>query len=138
MTAGSIAVTDPSMMMRWLKDYGNEKIILGADFIGDEIATHGWTERSDKKLINFISDYCLKGVKYVICTDVDKDGMMKGPATEMYKKILENAKVNLIASGGISSLKDIEDIRDSGCEGAIIGKAVYEGKLKLKELRDLC
>jgi len=77
-------------------------------------------------------------VKYVICTDVDKDGMMKGPATEMYKKILENAKVNLIASGGISSLKDIEDIRDSGCEGAIIGKAVYEGKLKLKELRDLC
>jgi len=137
-TAGSIAVTDPSMMMRWLKDYGNEKIILGADFIGDEIATHGWTERSDKKLINFISDYCLKGAKYVICTDVDKDGMMKGPATEMYKKILENAKVNLIASGGISSLKDIEDIRDSGCEGAIIGKAVYEGKLKLKELRDLC
>jgi len=137
-TAGSIAVTDPSMMMKWLKDHGSEKIILGADFIGDEIATHGWTEKSDKKLINFISEYFMKGVKYVICTDVDKDGMMKGPATEMYKKILENAKVNLIASGGISSLKDIEDIREAGCEGAIIGKAVYEGKLKLKELRNIC
>jgi phosphoribosylformimino-5-aminoimidazole carboxamide ribotide isomerase len=137
-TAGSIAVTDSSRMMEWLKEYGNEKIILGADFIGDEIATHGWTEKSDKKLISFISDYFLKGVKYVICTDVDKDGMMKGPATEMYKKILENAKVNLIASGGISSLKDIEDIRETGCEGAIIGKAVYEGKIKLKELEKLC
>jgi phosphoribosylformimino-5-aminoimidazole carboxamide ribotide isomerase len=137
-TAGSIAVTEPSLMMEWLGTYGAEKIILGADFIGDEIATHGWTEKSGKKLISFISEYFLKGVKYVICTDVDKDGMMKGPSTDTYRKILEETKINLIASGGITSLRDIEEIRETGCEGAIIGKAVYEGKLKLQELGKLC
>ena len=78
-------------------------------------------------------EYVLKGVQYVICTDVDKDGMMKGPSTDIYRKILENTNINLIASGGITSLRDIDDIRETGCEGAIIGKAVYEGKLKLKE-----
>lgn len=137
-TAGSIAVTDPSLMLKWLETFGADKIILGADFIGDEIATHGWTERSDRKLISFISEYVSKGVQYVICTDVDKDGMMKGPSTDIYRKILENTNINLIASGGITSLRDIDDIRETGCEGAIIGKAVYEGKLKLKELGKLC
>ena len=137
-TAGSIAVTDPSLMLEWLGTYGAEKIILGADFIGDEIATQGWTERSDRKLISFISEYFSKGVKYVICTDVDKDGMMKGPSTDTYRKILEDTRINLIASGGITSFRDIENIREAGCEGAIIGKAVYEGKLKLQELGKLC
>jgi phosphoribosylformimino-5-aminoimidazole carboxamide ribotide isomerase len=77
-------------------------------------------------------------VKYSVCTDVDKDGMMMGPATELYKEILNAVKINLIASGGISSIKDIEDIKSAGCEGAIIGKAIYEGKIKLKELKEIC
>jgi len=78
------------------------------------------------------------GVKYTVCTEVEKDGMLKGPSADLYKEILEDTRINLIASGGISSLKDVEDIKAIGCEGAIIGKAVYEGKIKLKELRDIC
>jgi len=137
-TAGSIAVTSPALFMDWLTRYGDEKIILGADFKNREITTDGWTEKSDEDIISFISRYCAKGVKYSICTDVDKDGMMKGPSIEMYKEILASVNINLIASGGITSLKDLEDLATIGCEGAIIGKAVYEGKMKLKELRSLC
>ena len=102
------------------------------------MTTEGWTEKSEEDVIDFISGYCSRGLLYSICTDVDKDGMMKGPATELYRDILRKTKLNLIASGGISSLKDIEDIKEAGCEGVIIGKAVYEGKIKLKELRDIC
>lgn len=137
-TGGSIAVSSPSAFLEWIRKYGNEKIILGADCKNRKVTTEGWTEKSEEDVIDFISGYCSRGLLYSICTDVDKDGMMKGPATELYRDILMKTKLNLIASGGISSIKDIEDIKEAGCEGVIIGKAVYEGKIKLKELRDIC
>jgi phosphoribosylformimino-5-aminoimidazole carboxamide ribotide isomerase len=137
-TAGSIAVTDPGLFVEWLAKLGQEKLILGADCIDRKVSTSGWLENSDKEIINFISDYRAKGVKYTICTDISKDGMLQGPAVSLYREILDRVKINLIASGGISSVKDIEEVRVAGCEGVIIGKAVYEGKIKLTELGKLC
>jgi phosphoribosylformimino-5-aminoimidazole carboxamide ribotide isomerase len=137
-TAGSIAVTDQILFLEYLSVFGSEKIILGADCINRKVSTGGWLENSDEDIISFISDYRSKGVKYTICTDIEKDGMLQGPSTALYKEILGSVKINLIASGGISSLNDIEDLRKSGCEGAIIGKAVYEGKLTLIELGRQC
>jgi phosphoribosylformimino-5-aminoimidazole carboxamide ribotide isomerase len=137
-TAGSIAVTDPPIFIEWLAKLGQEKLILGADCIDRKVSTGAWSENSDKEIISFISDYRSKGVKYTICTDIKKDGMLEGPSTTLYKDILKAVKINLIASGGISSIRDIEDVREAGCEGVIIGKAVYEGKITLKELGNLC
>jgi len=137
-TVGSIAVSAPTLFLEWLIELGPEKIILGADCINGKISTGGWTEKSDKDIISFISDYKSHGVKYTICTDIDKDGMLQGPSTDLYKDILSQVDINLIASGGISSVKDIEDLKEAGCDGAIIGKAVYEGKLTLNELGKQC
>ena len=137
-TAGSIALTDPGLFMEWLTKLGQEKLILGADCIDRKVSTGGWLENSDKEIISFISDYRSKGIKYAICTDIRKDGMLEGPSIALYKDILGKVKINLIASGGISSLKDIEDVRETGCEGVIIGKAVYEGRITLKELGKQC
>ena len=137
-TAGSIAVTDPALFIEWLSKVGQEKLILGADCINRKVATAGWLENSDNDIIHFISDYRSKGVKYTVCTDIKKDGMLQGPSTELYKEILGSVKINLIASGGITSVKDIEELKEAGCEGAIIGKAVYEGKITLKELAKQC
>jgi len=137
-TVGSIALTNPQLFMEWLKKLGQEKLILGADCIDRKISTGGWLECSDNEIINFIADYKSKGVKYTICTDIKKDGMLQGPSIILYKDILKTVKINLIASGGISSLKDVEDLREAGCEGTIIGKAVYEGKITLKELGRQC
>jgi len=137
-TAGSIAVTDPHIFMEWLAKLGQEKLILGADCINRKISTGGWLENSDKDIISFISEYKSQGVKYTICTDIKKDGMLQGPSTTLYKEILGKIKINLIASGGITSLKDLEDLRKAGCYGAIIGKAIYEGKLTLNELGKEC
>lgn len=137
-TAGSIAITDPAIFLEWLAKLGQEKLILGADCIDRKVSTSGWLEKSNRDIISFITDYRKKGVKYTICTDIKKDGMLQGPSTDLYKEILSSVKINLIASGGISTVKDIEDVRDAGCEGAIIGKAVYEGKLTLNELGRQC
>jgi phosphoribosylformimino-5-aminoimidazole carboxamide ribotide isomerase len=137
-TAGSIAVSNPALFIEWLTKLGQEKVILGADCYNRKISTGGWLETSDKEIIGFISDYKQKGVKYTICTDIKKDGMLQGPSTQLYKEILEKVKIKLIASGGISSVSDIEDVREAGCEGVIVGKAVYEGKISLKELSKLC
>jgi phosphoribosylformimino-5-aminoimidazole carboxamide ribotide isomerase len=137
-TAGSIALSSPALVYDWLSKYGNEKIILGADSKERKIAVDGWQQKSDSDVITFISEYCTKGIKYVICTDVEKDGLLKGPATDLYREIISTVKVDLIASGGISSISDINEMKEAGCEGAIIGKAIYEGRIKLKELRDLC
>jgi phosphoribosylformimino-5-aminoimidazole carboxamide ribotide isomerase len=137
-TAGSIAVTQPQLFIEWLTKLGQEKLILGADCIDRKVLTGGWLEMSDKEIISFISDYKSKGVKYAICTDINKDGMLQGPSIDLYREILDAVKINLIASGGISSIGDIEDVREAGCEGVIIGKAVYEGKITLKELAKLC
>jgi phosphoribosylformimino-5-aminoimidazole carboxamide ribotide isomerase len=137
-TAGSIAVTNAGLFLEWLTELGPEKIILGADCLNGKVSTGGWMEKSDKDIISFISGYRSLGVRYTICTDIDKDGMLQGPSTSLYEDILSEVDINLIASGGISTVKDLEDLKKTGCEGAIIGKAVYEGKLTLKELFRQC
>jgi len=137
-TLGSIAVNSPELFISWLKKLGQEKLILGADFIDRKVSSGGWLEGTDKEIVTFISDYKSKGVKYVVCTDIRKDGMLQGPSIDLYKEILCKVKINLIASGGISKISDIEELREAGCEGAIIGKAFYEGKITLKELSNQC
>jgi phosphoribosylformimino-5-aminoimidazole carboxamide ribotide isomerase len=137
-TCGSIAVSDPALVLKWLEKYGAGKIILGADSKDRQIATEGWIESSGKDIITFISAYMSKGMTYTICTDIDKDGMLDGPATDLYKEIVEIPGIRLIASGGISTVDQLAELEAVGCEGAIIGKALYEGLLDLKELGKLC
>jgi len=137
-TCGSIAVNTQPLFLEWLSKWGQEKIMLGADSINRRIAVEGWAESSDTDIIKFITDYRSKGIKYAICTDIDKDGMLRGPSVDLYKEILKIRGLNLIASGGIASIKDIEELSLIGCEGAIIGKALYEGILDLKDLSRLC
>ena len=134
-TLGSLAVSNPDLFFDLLERYGFQKIILGADFLNGKIKTNGWLEDSGKDLINFIDDFVSRGVNYVIPTDISKDGMLKGPSLSKYKEILKNFKdVSLIASGGISVIQDLEELKSIGCEGAIIGKAIYENKIDLKSL----
>jgi phosphoribosylformimino-5-aminoimidazole carboxamide ribotide isomerase len=135
---GSTAVQSPEIFLEWLSAYGSEKIILGADSINRKVSTDGWLQNSEKDIIKFITGYFYKGVRYTICTDIEKDGMLQGPSPGLYKEIMSASGIKLIASGGISTLQDIEELSIAGCEGAIIGKAVYEGKLTLKELSAVC
>ena len=108
---------------------------MGADFLDDKIKTNGWLNDSGKDLMGFLEYHISKGIKYVIPTDISKDGMLKGPSTEIYKNVLRSFKsISLIASGGISAIKDLEDLKEAGCEGAILGKAIYENKIELKSL----
>ncbi len=137
-TCGSIAVTSQPLVLEWLSKWGREKIMLGADSVNNKISTEGWTESSDSDIVKFITDYRSKGIKYAVCTDIDRDGMLRGPSVDLYKEILKIPGLNLIASGGITSIKDIEELSLIGCEGAIIGKALYEGILDLKEISRLC
>ena len=136
-TGGSIAVQEPEIFTKWIEVYGAEKIILGADCKNRKIATHGWLESSELDVIDFIRDYKQKGISYVICTDIAKDGMLEGTSNELYKEILSGTAVKLIASGGVSNIEDLRLLKEIGCEGAILGKAIYEGRIKLKELREL-
>ncbi len=134
-TGGSIAVKDPELFQNWLQKYGNEKIILGADAKDRKIAVSGWLEDSDKEIIPFIQNFEKAGVKYVICTDISKDGMLEGPSFELYKEILsETENIKLIASGGISEFDELPKLEELGCEGVIIGKAIYENRISLKQL----
>jgi len=122
------------LFLHWLNRYGSDKIILGADSLHRKIATQGWQEQQETNVVDFISNYAQKGVAYVICTDISKDGMLQGPDMALYREILEKTNVKLIASGGITSIDDVFALQKAGCEGAIIGKAIYEGKITLKEL----
>ena len=134
-TGGSIAVKDPETFLSWLEKYGNEKIILGADAKDEKVAVSGWLEESKEDLLPFIQKYNENGVQYVICTDIAKDGMLQGPSFELYRKILnETPDLNLIASGGIAEFDDLPKLQEIGCEGAILGKAIYENKISLKQL----
>ena len=134
-TLGSIAVSDPDTFIELFQNYGSEKIILGADFLNNKIKTNGWLNDSGNDLMDFLDYHVSKGVKYIIPTDISKDGMLKGPSVDSYKNILKSFKdVCLIASGGISDIKDLEDLKEIGCEGAILGKAIYENKIELKSL----
>jgi len=136
-TGGSVAVQNPILFQEWISRYGSEKIILGADAKDRKIATHGWLETSELDVIDFITTYTEKGIDYVICTDISKDGMLQGTSNELYTEILASADVKLIASGGVSSIDDLIKVKELGCEGVILGKAIYEGKISLHDLRDV-
>ena len=144
-TGGSIAVKNKSIFESWIEKYGAQKIILGADFYpdtaGGKIATNGWQEESSLALTPFIKGYQLKRIQYVICTDISKDGMLEGPSFDIYKELLEvcssvqsENSLKLIASGGISTFDELPTLAKMGCEGVIIGKAIYENKISLKQL----
>ncbi|MBQ4819210.1 1-(5-phosphoribosyl)-5-[(5-phosphoribosylamino)methylideneamino]imidazole-4-carboxamide isomerase [Aquimarina sp. MMG016] len=136
-TGGSIAVKNPETFKSWLTKFGSDKIILGADAQNEKIAVSGWLEESDKELIPFINEYQKEGVSYVICTDISKDGMLQGPSFELYQRILaETNNLKLIASGGISTFDELPKLAELGCEGTIIGKAIYENRISLKQLED--
>ena len=137
MTGGTIAVKQPEVFLGWLERYGAEKIILGTDVRGDKIAVSGWEEASDRELFEFLADYVAKGIRYTICTDVSKDGLLQGTARELYGRIRrEQPAVKLIASGGVTDMSDVEALAALDCYGVIIGKAIYEGRISLKELTD--
>ena len=135
-TGGSIAVKNPEIFIQWISDYGADKIILGADFKDGMIAVSGWTETSSIELFSFIAEYRAKGITKVICTDIGRDGMMQGPAIELYKKLLEEfPDLYLIASGGVSCKDDLTALRKAGIPAVITGKAIYEGKIDLNNLQ---
>jgi phosphoribosylformimino-5-aminoimidazole carboxamide ribotide isomerase len=134
-TGGSIAIKNPELFESWLKEYGGDKIILGADAKDRKIAISGWQETTEEGLIDFIKAYQAKGIVYVICTDVAKDGLLEGPSLELYRDILsEIPGIKLIASGGVSNMKDLEDLAKIGVYGSIVGKAYYEGRISLEQL----
>jgi len=136
-TGGSIAVKNRAIFEKWISEYSSEKIILGADAKDEKIAVSGWLEDSNEDLVPFIQDYQNKGIQYVICTDIAKDGMLQGPSFDLYSKILAEAKgIKLIASGGISTFDELPKLAELGCEGTIIGKAIYEGRISLKQLEN--
>jgi phosphoribosylformimino-5-aminoimidazole carboxamide ribotide isomerase len=136
-TAGSIAVKDQVLVSRWIEIYGPEKIILGADVIERKIAIHGWQEQSDYNLFDFLTQYRKKGITDIICTDVSKDGMLSGPAFSLYSEIKAFwPDCFLIASGGISSIDDVRKLNELSIDGVIIGKALYEGKINVKDLEE--
>ena len=136
-TGGSIAVKKPDIFKNWIQSYGSDKIILGADCKNEKIAVSGWLEESDLNVIPFISKYQSKGIDYVICTDISKDGMLEGPSFDLYKRILsEVPSIKLIASGGISKFDELPKLAEMCCEGVIIGKAIYENRISLKELEN--
>lgn len=134
-TGGSIAVKNPEVFASWIEKFGGDKIILGADVKDEKIAVGGWIETTDLELMPFIQNYMGKGISKVICTDISKDGMLSGPATDLYKKMLEQEPtMYLIASGGVSSIRDIEMLIENKVPAVITGKAIYEGKIKLTKL----
>ena len=137
-TGGSVAANNPDLFLRWIEKYGADKIILGADCNNRKIATNGWENVSDLDVVEFIDNYSKEGIKDVICTDISKDGMLAGTSNELYKEIIAKTAVKLIASGGVSCMQDLYDVKAIGCTGAIIGKAIYEGRITLKELQKLC
>ncbi|WP_347174970.1 1-(5-phosphoribosyl)-5-[(5-phosphoribosylamino)methylideneamino] imidazole-4-carboxamide isomerase [Polaribacter uvawellassae] len=155
-TGGSIAVKNPALFEKWITKYGSNTIILGADANHGKIATNGWLEESEQEIIPFIQNYVEKGIEYVISTDIAKDGMLSGPSFELYTEILKNCRMSvraesrtndfstafqetkflkLIASGGISTFDELPKLAELGCEGVIIGKAIYENRISLKQLK---
>ena len=136
-TIGSIAVTRPDLFMGWLKKYGAERIILGADVRHGKISINGWKEDSTEDLLPFLQKYVDAGVKNVLCTEISKDGTLAGPAIDLYKEVMAAyPEMHLIASGGVSSLDDIKALDAAGIPAVVFGKAIYEGKINLNELWD--
>ncbi|MEL7220066.1 MAG: 1-(5-phosphoribosyl)-5-[(5-phosphoribosylamino)methylideneamino]imidazole-4-carboxamide isomerase [Bacteroidota bacterium] len=134
-TGGTIAVKNPDRFLSWLEQYGAEKMILGADVKNGKVAVSGWQEESQEELFPFLERYLQAGIKYAICTEVSRDGLLQGSDQQLYEKIREEfPDLQLIASGGVTSIDEVNALRESGCFGAIIGKAIYEGKIELREL----
>ena len=140
-TGGSIAVKDPKTFEGWISKYGSAKIILGADSDHGKVSISGWTEQSEEDVIPFIKAYQKQSIQYVICTDISKDGMLEGPSFELYKQIISECtnsssgqSIRLIASGGISDISELPRLKEIGCEGVIIGKAIYENRISLHQL----
>jgi phosphoribosylformimino-5-aminoimidazole carboxamide ribotide isomerase len=137
-TVGSIAVKDEPLFSSWLTTIGAEKFLLGADVKNEKITVSGWLEQTDIWIYNFIESYQAKGITRIFCTDVSKDGAMEGPSMVLYKNIVERfPKLHFIASGGVSNIEDVYALEETGCSGVIIGKAIYEGKILLKDLMKL-
>ncbi len=137
-TGGSIAVKDRDTFVGWIETYGPEKIILGADAKDEKVAVSGWQEESSEELIPFIQTHQKNGIQYVICTDIAKDGMLEGPSFDLYIRIIEecDADLKLIASGGIATFEELPQLAEIGCEATIIGKAIYENRIGLKQLEN--
>jgi phosphoribosylformimino-5-aminoimidazole carboxamide ribotide isomerase len=134
-TGGSIAVKNSQVFSSWINKFGGERIILGADVKNEKIAVGGWIETTDIELMPFVSSYLNQGLNKVICTDISKDGMLQGPSIDLYKKMIAiEPNMYLIASGGVSSIDDIEQLNNAGIPAVITGKAIYEGKINLKDL----
>ena len=134
-TLGSVAVKNPDLFKKWLIQYGAGKIILGADAKNKRIAVSGWMEDSSQELIPFLHDYTQEGIYKVLCTDISKDGMLQGPSIELYKEIMkEFPEMHLIASGGVSCLEDIIALEEAGIPAVVFGKALYEGRITMKDL----
>ncbi len=134
-TIGSLAVKDETTFVSWLASYGAAKFLLGADVKDEKIAVSGWLETTDIWIYDFIQKYIGHGVQQIFCTDVSKDGKLEGPSTALYKNIIsEFPSLHFIASGGVSSMKDLEDLQAIGCTGVIVGKAIYEGRISMEDL----
>ncbi|HRN55203.1 MAG TPA: 1-(5-phosphoribosyl)-5-[(5-phosphoribosylamino)methylideneamino]imidazole-4-carboxamide isomerase [Agriterribacter sp.] len=137
-TVGSIAVKDEAELVKWCMIFGADKFLLGADVKDEKIAIGGWLETTDIWVYDFMEKYIGHGIKQIFCTDVSKDGKLEGPAVELYKNIIQKfPALHFIASGGVSSIADLHALRDAGCKGTIVGKAIYEGRIKMSELRGL-
>jgi phosphoribosylformimino-5-aminoimidazole carboxamide ribotide isomerase len=137
-TVGSVAVTNPDLVMGWLEKFGAERMILGADVRHGKISINGWKEDSGEDLLPFLKKYVDAGVKNVLCTEISKDGTLAGPAIDLYKDIMaEYPQLHLIASGGVSSKEDIEGLDAAGIPAVVFGKAIYEGRIDLREIRSL-
>lgn len=136
-TVGSIASRQPELFLRWLEQYGGDKMILGADTRDGFISVNGWQEESKQELLPYLDEYIAQGVKNVLCTDIHKDGMLQGPSIELYKEIMTAfPTLHLIASGGVSSLDDIRRLNEAGIPAVVFGKALYEGRFTLKDLSE--
>nr|WP_319474169.1 1-(5-phosphoribosyl)-5-[(5-phosphoribosylamino)methylideneamino]imidazole-4-carboxamide isomerase [uncultured Sphaerochaeta sp.] len=134
-TCGSVAVKNPSLLISWIEEFGCDRLILGADAKNGMVQSAGWTEGSDQEVAAFIDLYRSQGLYQVICTDIAKDGMLSGPSLDLYRTLLKDRDdLHLIASGGITTLQDLQDLQEAGLSGAIIGKAIYEGKITIEEL----
>jgi phosphoribosylformimino-5-aminoimidazole carboxamide ribotide isomerase len=135
-TVGSIAVKDEERFVSWLQQFGADKFLLGADVKDEKIAVGGWLETTDIWIYDFIEKYIAHGVQQIFCTDVSKDGKLEGPSTELYKNIIQKfPQLHFIASGGVSNMNDLDELQNIGCKGAIVGKAIYEGRISLNELK---
>jgi phosphoribosylformimino-5-aminoimidazole carboxamide ribotide isomerase len=134
-TVGSLAVKHPELLEEWLMEFSADKFLVGADVLDEKIKISGWLEDGGINIFDFIGKMISLGTTNIFCTDISKDGVMAGPSIDLYKKIMaEHPEINLIASGGVSNMEDVKQLKEIGCSGAIIGKAIYEGKINLEEL----